>query len=78
MEKCPKRAKTKTKYNKLPEVDFDEMIITVKEASKLLGKNASNKMSEEDLTRLIGTMHKMADSLIRRQIVPKNKKGGII
>ncbi len=75
MGKSPKRVKTKIKYNKLPKDDCDEIIITVKEARKLLGKNTSDKMSDEDLARLIGIMYKIANNLIRGQIVPKNEKG---
>lgn len=75
MGNSPKRAKTKNKYNKLPKENYDGIIITAKEARKLLGKNTSDKMSDEDLARLIGIMYKIANNLIRGQIVPKNEKG---
>lgn len=78
MGKSPKRIKTKISYNKELKEEFGEIIITVKEARKLLGKKESKKLSSEDLARLIGTMHKIANDLIDEYVVPKNEMGGII
>ena len=65
------------KYKKSPkkESDFlcsDKMIISLKEARKLLGKESSEKISDSDLTAMIGTMSKMADRLLNVKVVPKN------
>lgn len=54
--------------------NFDEPIITVKEARKILGKNVSDRLSDEDLARVIGWMHKIVSNLIDANIVPKNRK----
>lgn len=51
----------------------NEIIITTKEARKIIGKEESDKISDEDLARLIGLMYKVADGLINVKIVPKNK-----
>ncbi len=72
MGRSPKHTKIKNNYDKLPEEDYDEVIIAIKEARKLLGKNISNKLSDEDLARVIGTMYKIASNLIYEQVVPKN------
>lgn len=56
------------KYN--PETD--SIIISVKEARKILGKEMSDKLSDEDLARMIGLFHKMAESILDSDIVPNN------
>lgn len=66
------------KYNKPPKkknglLCSNEIIISTKEARKILGKEESDKVSDEDLARLIGLMHKIANDLIDVKIVPKNK-----
>lgn len=66
------------KYEKLPkkESDFlcsDKMIISLKEARKLLGKEDSEKISDSDLAAMIGLMSKMADCLLNVKEVPNNR-----
>lgn len=66
------------KYNKPPKkksnlLCSNEIIISTKEARKIIGKEDSDKISDEDLARLIGLMHKIASDLIDVKIVPKNK-----
>lgn len=66
------------KYNKPPKKQSTfqcpkEIIISVKEARKILGKEYSDKISDDDLTRMIGLFTKLADSLIDSNMVPKNK-----
>ncbi len=51
----------------------DKIIITNKEARKLIGKELSDQMSDEDLARVIGLMYKIADGLIDIKNVPKNE-----
>ena len=51
----------------------DKIIISVKEARKLLGKDCSDKLSDADLSRMIGIFSKLASSLVDTNIVPKNK-----
>ena len=51
----------------------NEIIITTKEARKIIGKKDSTRISDEDLARLIGLMHKIASDLIDVKVVPKNK-----
>ena len=51
----------------------NEIIITTKEARKIIGKEESDKISDEDLARLIGLMYKIADDLIDIKIVPQNR-----
>ena len=51
----------------------NEIIITTKEARKIIGKKDSTRISDEDLARLIGLMHKTASELIDVKVVPKNK-----
>ena len=64
-------------YKKLPKKESsflcsDKMIISLKEARKLLGKDDSEKISDHDLAVMIGSMSKMADCLLNAKIVPKN------
>lgn len=49
----------------------DKIIISVKEARKLLGKDCSDKLSDADLSRMIGVFSKLANSLVNTNIVPK-------
>lgn len=59
------------------ESDFlcsNKIIISVKEARKIIGKKDSDKISDEDLARLIGMMYKVADGLISMKSVPKIKR----
>lgn len=49
----------------------DKIIISVKEARKLLGKDCSDKLSDADLSRMIGVFSKLANSLVDTNIVPK-------
>ena len=51
----------------------NKIIISVKEARKLLGKDCSDKLSDADLSRMIGIFSKLASSLVDTNIVPKNK-----
>lgn len=49
-----------------------EIIITTKEARKLLGKDASDKVSDEELARTIGLMHRLANDLIDSRMISKH------
>lgn len=62
--KTPKRARTFQCSN--------EIIISVKEARKILGKECSDKLSDADLSKMIGVFSKLANSLVDANIVPKN------
>ena len=56
-----KQARCKNKLGKYnPEAD--SIIISVKEARKILGKEMSDKLSDEDLARIIGTTKKESNS----------------
>ena len=46
-----------------------EIIITTKEARKLLGKEISDRVSDEELAKLIGLMHRLANDLIDSRII---------
>lgn len=48
------------------------MIISLKEARKLLGKEDSEKITDHDLAVMIGSMSKMADCLLSANLVPNN------
>ena len=61
---------TETRRSQFP--CSEKPIISVKEARKILGKNYSEKLSDADLSRIIGTLHKLASSLIDNNSVPKN------
>lgn len=52
----------------------NEIIISTKEARKLLGKADSDKISDLDLAQLIGLMHRIASDLIDIKIVHSEKK----
>lgn len=52
----------------------NEIIVSTKEARKLLGKTDSDKISDEDLAQLIGLMHRIASDLIDIKIVPNQQK----
>lgn len=54
------------------------IIISTKQARKLLGKPLSDQLSDEDLTRLIGQLQHLTEAILDSQIVPKNEEGGII
>lgn len=47
-------------------------IITVKEARKILGKNISDLLSDEEVGRLIGSMSEIANRLLSMKSVPQN------
>lgn len=47
-------------------------IITVKEARKLLGKNISDKLSDEEVGNLVGSMGFLANRLLETKTVPRN------
>lgn len=64
------KAKSKRGKNKSPKPD--SIIISVKEARKILGKEMSEKLSDEDLAKMIGLFHKMAESILDSNPVPKN------
>ena len=69
---------SKSRYRRSPksEDDFlcsEKIIITIKEARKLIGKELSGQMSDEDLARVIGLMYKIADGLIDTKNVPKSE-----
>ena len=54
------------------------IIISTKQARKLLDKQLSNQLSDEDLTRLIGQVQHLTESILDKKIVPENDEGGII
>ena len=57
-----KQARCKNKLGKYnPETD--SIIISVKEARKILGKEMSDKLSDGDLARMIGLFHKMVEGM---------------
>lgn len=65
------------KYNKPPKQTkafqcSNEIIISTKEARKILGKECSDKITDADLSKMIGVFSKLADSLISANMVPKN------
>ena len=53
---------------------YQKPIITVKEARKILGKKASDQLSNEAVGRLIGSMTLIADRLLESRLVPQNEK----
>ena len=55
-----------------------EIIITTKEARKLLGKEISDRVSDEELAKLIGLMHRLANDLIDSRIISNHKCSGTI
>lgn len=66
-----KQARCKNKLGKYnPETD--SIIISVKEARKILGKEMSDKLSDEDLAKMIGLFHEMAENILDSDIVPNN------
>lgn len=48
------------KYNS----ETDSIIISVKEARKILGKEVSEKLSDIELARMIGLLNKMAEAIL--------------
>ena len=64
----------RVKENKNDFLCSNKIIISVKEARKIIGKKDSDKISDEDLARLIGMMYKVADGLISMKSVPKIKR----
>ena len=52
----------------------NEIIISTKEARKLLGKADSDKISDLELANLIGLMHRIASNLIDIKIVHSGEK----
>lgn len=48
------------------------IIITTKEARKLLGEEISDRVSDEEPARLIGLMHRLANDLIDSRIISKH------
>lgn len=59
---------TKTEIDK-----YQKPIISVKEARKILGKNVSDQLSDEELGRLIGNMAFIANRLLDLKLVPQNQ-----
>ena len=58
------------------ECDFlcsNKLIISVKEARKILGKNA-DIFSDEDLARMIGQIYHLSEQLLEYVKVPKKQK----
>lgn len=49
------------------------IIISVKEARKILGAE-SNGFSDEDLARIIGQLHNLSEQLLEQALVPKKEK----
>ena len=52
----------------------NEIIISTKEARKLIGKADSDKISDDELAQLIGLMYRVASDLIDIKIIPNRKK----
>lgn len=53
---------------------YQKPIITVKEARKILGKKVSDRLSDEEVGRVIGGMAFLADRLLGAKTVPQNEK----
>lgn len=51
-----------------------EPIISIKEARKILGKKTFDQLSDEEIGRLISTMHFLADILLDAKFTPPNDK----
>lgn len=51
----------------------DKPIITSKEARKLLGKELSNSLSDDDLMKVIKRMNTLSNALLSGDFVPQNK-----
>ncbi len=64
------KPKTKQGKNKSPKPD--SIIISVKEAREILGKEVSDKLSDVDLARIIGLFSQMAESILDSDVVPNN------
>ena len=62
----------KTKRGKTRSPKPDSIIISVKEARKILGKEVSDKLSDADLARMIGLFSQMAESILDSDVVPNN------
>ncbi len=56
--------------------DQYKLIITTKEARKIIGKTLSDQLSDEELGRLIGVLSTIADRLIVDGVVPQNSMYG--
>lgn len=57
------------------EIDkYQKPIIAVKEARKILGKQVSDRLSDEEVGRLIGGMTFLVDRLLEIKSVPQNEK----
>ena len=78
--KCPRKASMpRTPYKKAQKYKdsflcSNEIIISTKEARKLLGKADSDKISDLELANLIGLMHRIASDLIDIKIVHSGEK----
>lgn len=57
---------------------YQKPIITIKEARKILGKNVSERLSDEEVGRLIGSMSFLANRMLEAKIVPQKQKSGIM
>lgn len=61
------------------EIDkYQKPIITIKEARKILGKQVSDRLSDEEVGRLIGGMAFLANRLLEAKSVQQNEKVGIM
>lgn len=68
-----KEGSSHSEINTLEEYNL-KPIISVKEARKLLGKKVSDRMSDEEVGRLIGNMSFLANWLLETKSVPQNEK----
>lgn len=69
------RTQVKNKQKRFFRWGDDEIIITTKEARKLLGKETSEKLNDTDLVGIIRNMVNLANSLLAFEDGSKNKKG---
>lgn len=69
-----KRVYKKAQKHKDSFLCSNEIIISTKEARKLLGKAESDKISDLELANLIGLMHRIASDLIDIKIVHSDEK----
>lgn len=53
---------------------YEEPIITIGQARRLLGKQVSDGIDDIYLSRMIGLLSSLAESLIDANLVPKNDK----
>ncbi len=67
-------SKTNKVKQKQPIEDLlDKPIISVKEARKIIGKEASSRFSDEELGHIIGQMNFLANKMLDASLVPQKR-----